>query len=287
MSILSVLKPNTASAATNTNTASTGTPTNSNKNVQIPSNEQNKLEDKRRKRRLIFAGVIASISLVLLGVWWLKQRRMLRFLTERRKQNKSANEIPVAGPEEEAALEQALGRAAVNNETPKLSQDDLVELANQLKVRGFQLMGSSHCIWTKRQREFFGTSPKDPARKILETIYHECVSARDPKCSTLPGFPTWINERKKGGKGQWPGFRDEVALKTMLNEVGDTVEIEEIEEEQEPAPTPTPAPAAVQAPAPVEEAPAPVPAVPSQALNDVARDFAKTIRSLTSVSATA
>mmetsp|Transcript_18989 Transcript_18989/g.33753 ORF Transcript_18989/g.33753 Transcript_18989/m.33753 type:complete len:245 (+) Transcript_18989:1487-2221(+) len=120
-----------------------------------------------RRRKLMIAAMVAGISLALLMHWSSKQSNPLRALMPQQQESQA-----------------------------QLSEEELLGFARRLQSAGAKLMGAAQCGWTRKQREVFGSGP---ARRVLESMYVECVTP--DTCPGVKAYPTWTL-----GDQHFPGF---------------------------------------------------------------------------------
>ncbi len=97
------------------------------------------------------------------------------------------------------------------NTGPQQTPEELLKLAKETKKAGLILQGRTECGWSRRQRDMFGKEGT-PARDIIDSIYVECRNAG--LCPGAKGYPNWVH-----GDQHYPGYRDHMKLKTLINQV--------------------------------------------------------------------
>lgn len=91
------------------------------------------------------------------------------------------------------------------------TEEDMVRLVQDLKDAGFTLHGQSKCRWTIVQRDMFGDR-SSKARKLLESIYVECVTHE--MCPNIRAYPSWVS-----GNRTFSGFQPPSKLRLMAKEM--------------------------------------------------------------------
>ena len=157
------------------------------------------LKNKKRKMR-----IIAIIAAVLAGyLLWRCWPYIVKGTTT---EAMGANVGSVYSPDFNKSGDTINPNKALPFTFPKgiTNEKELIQLAKDTKNSGLILQGVTACGWSRKQREMFGPM-KSEARKIIESIYTECVS-RDI-CPGITGYPTWIKV---------PGFKDAAALRNTI-----------------------------------------------------------------------
>ena len=149
------------------------------------------LQKKRRKQKMILSIILILACLVFLGFWVFKNKKDL------------------------FGLEALIGRKKKENagtpaDSSGVSEEELFQLAVDIKKAGLIVQGVMQCGWTRKQLDLFGP-PGSKARTEFEKVYVECVSRE--VCQDVRGFPTWAR-----GKLQFPGYRDVDKIRELIAE---------------------------------------------------------------------
>jgi len=203
--------------------------------------DETMLEDRRlalRRRKLIFSALLAAIALSLIvhvvfrdGFFASCKAKITQLMTGK----------PLVFDRSGESAEDGEGH---------FTENELLQLAKDIKNAGFVVQGVSQCVWTRRQRDLFG--PKgSPARAEFEKVYVECSGGL---CPDVRGFPTWSR-----GTTKFPGFRDVARIREMIKEFGVLPSVVQPQDASEPLqenlPDAKPAvPAAPVAKAPLQKA---------------------------------
>lgn len=152
------------------------------------------VQKKRRKQKMILSVILILACLVFLGFWVFKNKKDLFGL-----------EALLGIKKKDTALSNAL-----STQSSGLSEEELFQLAVEVRNAGLIVQGVMQCGWTRKQLDLFGV-PGSKARTEFEKVYTECVSREI--CQDVRGFPTWAR-----GKLQFPGYRDVDKIRELIAE---------------------------------------------------------------------